>query len=254
MSRLRRVDVAAITVGVATLALFGVALRPQHTPAAEANPASTAIARPTPTPAKRPTALIIGDSYTSGTGLAETSYGCVTATRMGWLCRQSSDPGTGYISGGTANRFTVDKATDRQSTSFGERIPGLGKTYQPDVVILDGGRADDFVPPDQRFDVVASTILQAHLTWPNARIVFVRPRLLGKPDDDLGYSDDFIGRLKDASGYPDLVIIDPIHGFVGTDTAPLLAKDRRNPNRQGELDLGAALTAALKENGFTPAT
>lgn len=76
-------------------------------------------------PPSRPTALVVSDAYTSGTGLAETSYACDAVTKMGWLCKLAAEPGTGYISDGTANRFPIDQGTGK-STSFGERIPTRG--------------------------------------------------------------------------------------------------------------------------------
>lgn len=255
MSGLRRSDKAAMAAGLAGLAMLAVALRPQHTPmAGPESPAAVAIDRPAPPAVNRPTALIIGDNYTSGSGLAEISYDCQAAQRMGWLCVQASEPGTGYISGGDANRFTIDKTTQRQSTSFGERMPGLGPKYQPDVVILDGGRSDTFVPGDRLFDVMRATLWQVRATWPNARVVLVRPRLLSKPDDDLGFDDDFIGRLGGAAGIDDLIVVDPILRFKDSGTHGLIAADGRDPSLDGEHALGAALADALTQSGFVPAT
>lgn len=238
-----RADRAAVVVAAVSLVLLALALRSQ--PTASRDTPADSIERPTPVVIDRPTALIIGDSYTSGSGLAETSYGCRAAARMGWLCVQASEPGTGYISGGPANRFTVDKTTGRQTTSFGERIPGLGNAYRPDVVILDGGRSDAFAVRDQRFDVMRSTLWQVHATWPEARVVLVRPRLLGKPDDDLGFDDGFIAALRDSSGVDGLIVVDPVLPLRDSDTAALLAADGRDPNPRGEQVLGDALAGAL---------
>ena len=168
---------------------------------------------------------------------------------MGWLCKLAAEPGTGYISGGTANRFNLYQGSGK-STSFGERIPALGSRYQPDIVILDGGRNDVFVPPTARFDVTASTIWQVQQTWPNARIVFVKPRFLAKPDDDLGVTNEVAGLLR--NGKPELVVVDPIARFVGVDTKGLIASDGTNPNSKGEQKLAAALADELAKNGVPP--
>ena len=90
----------------------------------------------------RPLVLFIGDSYTAGKSSAELSYGCRAAVQMGWLCALSAVGGTGYISGGPANRW-VDPHIGK-SLSFSERIPHLSAKYDPAVVVLDGGRNDDF--------------------------------------------------------------------------------------------------------------
>jgi lysophospholipase L1-like esterase len=126
--------------------------------------------------------------------------------------------------------------------------------YTPDVVILDGGRNDVFAPAADRFKVTASTIGQAHQTWPNARIVYVLPRLLSKPDDDLGAGADIADRLKDASNVKDLVVVDPTASFKDADTKELIAKDGTNPNLKGELALASALAKALADSGIPAAT
>lgn len=253
MNRARRMDVALGLAAVTAVAALGLALRPQHTPAAPASPWAAEVQRPQLSPPTRPTALVISDSYTSGTGLAETSYGCVAATRMGWLCKLAAEPGTGYISGGTANRFPLDQGTGK-STSFGERIPALAAIYKPDVVILDGGRNDVFAPAPARFEVTASTIRQVRQTWPDARIVYVKPRLLTRPDDDLGADGDIVDLLKEATDVKDLVVVDPILSFKGEDTAALISADGTNPSREGERALASALAKALANSGIPPAT
>ena len=251
--RPRRIDVALALAAVVAVGGLGAALRPQYTPVATVSPSAAEVPRPQLSPPTRPTALVIGDAYTSGSGLAETSYWCAAATRMGWLCKLAAEPGTGYISGGTANRFPIDQGTGK-STSFGERIPNLGATYKPDVVILDGGRNDMFAPPGTRFEVTASAIWQAHQTWPNARLVYVQPRFLTRPGDDLGVNAETVDRLKEASGVKDLVVIDPILTFKDTDTKALISPDGTNPNREGEQALASALAKALAGSGIPPAT
>ena len=131
----------------------------------------------------RPLALFIGDSYTAGKSSAELSYGCRAAVQMGWLCALSAMGGTGYISGGSANRW-VDPHLGK-SLSFSERIPHLSAQYDPALVVLDGGRNDDFVPRNVVFDVMVSTIAEVRRTWPEARIIFIRPRFLANPGDSI---------------------------------------------------------------------
>lgn len=249
-----RSDAALVLAAVVALGGLGVALRPQHTPAVRASTAAADVPRPELSPpATRPTALVISDSYTSGSGLAEMSYACAAATKMGWLCKLAAEPGTGYISGGSANRFPINQGSGK-STSFGERIPILAGQYKPDVVILDGGRNDAFAPPEDRFKVTASTIWQAHQTWPDARIVYIQPRFLKSPDDDLDAGANIADRLKEASDVKDLVVVDPISGFKDTDTKALVSTDGTNPNVEGERALASALAKALASSGIPAAT
>jgi lysophospholipase L1-like esterase len=126
--------------------------------------------------------------------------------------------------------------------------------YKPDVVILDGGRRDTFVPEADRFQITASTIGQAHEIWPNAKIVYIQPRYLAKPGDDLGAGDGIADRLKEASKVEDLVVVDPILSFKDTDTKPLIAADGTNPSAAGERALADALVKALTTSGMQPAT
>jgi lysophospholipase L1-like esterase len=249
----KRSDIALAAAAVLAATGAGFALWPRPTPIVVADPAAVRIDRPAAAVVDRPTALIIGDSYTAGSGLAELSYGCQAATAMGWICKLAAEDGTGYISGGAANRFPRDQNAG-MSTSFGERIPRLATAYDPDVVILDGGRNDQFAPPQARTEVMASAIKQARQTWPQARIVFVAPRFLNRPDDDLGVDGGTIDELREVSGVKDLVVVDPVVGFRGRDTAALVSRDGKNPTAAGERALASALSDALVRNGLKPAT
>jgi hypothetical protein len=256
--RVWRGDVAMAIAGLAVAAGLALALWPRPTPTAVTSPSAAAVDRPALSVAGRPVAVYIGDGYTSGSGLAETSYGCLAATRMGWLCKAASEAETGYISGGPANRFAREDGFG-QSTSFDERIARMADRYDPDVVILDGGRDDVFAEPKERFEATVRTIAQARRTWPDARIVFVAPRFLDKPRDDLGIDDEVIDLIRESSGVKNLVVVDPIAGFDKTDTAALIARDGTDPvqaapNQEGERALGAALAAAMSREGLRPTT
>ena len=64
MSRTRWFDIAAIALTVAVLAGLGFVSRPQHTPTITVAPSTAQVDRPQPPATTRPSALIIGDSYT----------------------------------------------------------------------------------------------------------------------------------------------------------------------------------------------
>jgi lysophospholipase L1-like esterase len=243
--RMRRYfDLAAIAVTIAVFAGVGFVLRPQETPTVIVDPSAAQVDRPQPTAVTRPSVLFIGDSYTAGNGLAEMSYGCMAAVRMGWLCDLSAVPGTGYISGGQANRFIVDPYLGL-STSFAERIPNLAEKYQPDLVILDGGRNDVFAPRDAVFKAMSAAIDEVRRVFPKAAIVLVRPRLLAKPDDDLGFDDDFFDRLQARHAADGMVVVDPISQLAGIDTSGMLRADGTHPNQRGEQALSSTLVDSL---------
>jgi lysophospholipase L1-like esterase len=244
MSVRRCFDLAAIAVIIAVLAGVGFVLDPQQTPTLMVDPSAAQVDRPQPTASTLPSVLFIGDSYTAGNGLAEMSYGCMAAVRMGWLCDLSAVPGTGYISGGPANRFIVDRYFG-PSTSFAERIPNLAEKYQPDLVILDGGRNDVFVPRDGVFNAMSAAIDEVRRTWPRPAIVLVRPRLLSAPNDDLGFNDDFFDRLQAGHAADGMVIVDPISRLAHIDTSRMLRADGIHPNQAGEQALSTALVDSL---------
>jgi lysophospholipase L1-like esterase len=242
MNRTRWFDVGAIAlavaicVGIAGISCSGGVARPVATPSNVRDERQATVDA-------RPLVLFIGDSYTAGKSSAELSYGCSAAVQMGWLCALSAVAGTGYISGGPANRW-VDRYIGK-TLSFRERIPHLAAKYDPAVVVLDGGRNDEFPPREAVFDVMVSTIAAVHRTWPEARIVFIRPRFLAKPGANLGFDDGFIARLKSEPAAQGVIFIDPISSFVGTDTSGLLASDGIHLNRQGEQRMTTALVDSL---------
>jgi lysophospholipase L1-like esterase len=244
-------DIAALLLVVLVVVGLVIAVYPHQTATTATAPAATRVDRPTPPDAARPTMLVIGDSYVAGTGRDELSYGCMAAARMGWYCKVAASPGTGYISGGPANRFQLKY--EGESTSFDERLAGLALKYQPNVVVLDGGRNDLFAPPDAVYNVIVSTIADVQRTWPDATVVFVRPRFLSRPGDDLGYGDELIARLQaDPNIRPMLVIADPIASLAGRDTSGLVIDDGIHPTRQGEMVMASALYDSLLALGFTP--
>jgi lysophospholipase L1-like esterase len=190
-----------------------------------------------------PLALFIGDSYTEGSGSAEMSYGCRAVVQMDLLCAVSAIGGAGYISGGVANRW-VDPHVGK-SLSISERIPHLAAKYDPAVVILDGGRNDDFPPREDVYAAMVGTIKEVRRTWPQAQIVFIRPRFLAKPSADLGFDNKFMARLGSEPAAQGVAFIDPIGSLADTNTAGLLASDRIHPNRKGEQRLTEALLDSL---------
>lgn len=218
---------------------------PSSSPAPSSGPAPSD--GPTSPDPARPTVLFIGDSYTLGSSSAEMSPSCQAARALGWYCDLAAQAGTGYISGGPANRFTLDEYSG-ESRSFEERIPGLGLRYQPDIVVLDGGRNDLFPPTRDVYRAMVATIADVRRTWPEATVIVERPRFLDRPGDDLGFDDAFFARLLAEPVAQDVTMIDPIAQFAGTDTSDLLGDDGIHPNHQGQQRLAEVLTDALSDD------
>ncbi|MFC9786506.1 SGNH/GDSL hydrolase family protein [Rhodococcus sp. NPDC127528] len=256
MTGRRWLDAALITLAAAVLAGLAVVVVSPGTPTPQAAPTTGQIERPHADSGAPPAVLFIGDSYTGGSGpLKEVSYACLAAVRMRWHCDLSAVPGTGYISGGPPNRFVVNEYVG-DSTSFAERIPKLADQYQPDIVVLDGGRNDVFAPGEDVFKAVVFTIGEARKAWPAAKMVFLRPRYLSSPRDDLGFDDGFMARLESDPATAGVLFLDPIADapFAVGDTSFLLASDGKHPNPRGEEELGAALAASLVAHGVDPSS
>lgn len=245
MSRTRWCDVGAVALAVgisSAVALVSCSVEEANHPT---NPPNVRL-EPPATIENRPMALFIGDSYTAGNSSAEMSYGCRAAVEMGWLCGLSAFGNTGYVSGGSANRWK-DPYTG-ESSSYSERIPHLAAQYDPAVVVLDGGRNDDFVSRKYAYDAMLLTIKEARRAWPRARIVVIRPRLLANPSDNAGMSDEFMERLLAEPGAQGVIFVDPIGSLAHTDTSELLAADGIHPNRLGEQRMTEALVESLRRH------
>ncbi|MVU77316.1 SGNH/GDSL hydrolase family protein [Nocardia sp. ET3-3] len=246
MTRARAVDLAAAILAIAIAAGLVFALHTGPTAHGDSTPQRLTIPEP-----EEPAALFIGDSYTGASTLAEMSYACQAAVRMHWLCDLAAMPGTGYISGGQANRFHIEYLGD--STTFDERVHGLAKRAAPDIVVLDGGRNDKFAPIEDVYDAVRGTIEDIRAAWPAAKIVFVRPRFLQRPSDDCGFDDDFVARLKLDPATGELIVVDPLLSFDSMDTGALVGPDGMHPNADGNKRIAAALVDSLTTQGLAAA-
>ncbi len=242
MSRTRWFDVSAIALAVAISIGMTVSL-------CSAGPASSGTTPPNALNQRqnyldaRPLALFIGDSYTAGDSSAENSYGCRAAVEMGWLCALSARGGTGYISGGPANRW-IDPGIG-ESLSFRERVAHLALQYHPQLVVLDGGRNDTFPPREDTYAAMLSTITEVRRAWPKAQIVFIRPRFLANPNDNLGFDDAFFESLRSDPATHGVAFIDPITWLSGTDTSTLLSTDGIHPNPEGVTQMTISLLKSL---------
>jgi lysophospholipase L1-like esterase len=128
----------------------------------------------------------------------------------------------------------------------------LSAEYDPAVVILDGGRNDAFASLDYRFVATVSAIGEVRRVWPRATVVYIRPRFLANPGDNVGLDDDFIARLRSEPAARGVIFIDPISSFSKIDTSGLVAPDGVHPNRQGEQLMTTALVDALVSQHLGP--
>ena len=145
MSRTRWFDLAAIALTVAVLVGLGFVFRPQETPTITVAPSTAHVDRPQPPAATRPSVLFIGDSYTAGSGLRGDVLRLHGGGPDGLAVRPFGRAGNRVYQWRAGQQ--VHRRCDPYlgpSTSFAERIPNLAAKYEPDIVVLDGGRNDLF--------------------------------------------------------------------------------------------------------------
>ena len=120
-------------------------------------------ATPSPTPTKRVTVVIVGDSSSVGAP-AQTWVG-PAAEKLGWTNMVNlSSPGRGYIAAPRSCEFTP-------CANFVGTLP-LVKEVQPDVVVTFGGTADG----DFSLKAPAASYFQAlRAAFPDAELVAISP-------------------------------------------------------------------------------
>jgi lysophospholipase L1-like esterase len=208
-------------------------------------------------PAHTQSALFIGDSYTEGPDTPDVSYGCMTAAALGWKCDIAAQGGTGYLSGGPGHRVQLGQSAP-PSTSFVERLPRLRDLYQPDIVVIDGGRNDDQFDISDVDRTFAYTVRKVIETWPKARIAVIAPWYVNEPvmrPPGLGgrtIGDEFRSVLSSSRDFDAVDFIDPgaLGWFAGIDTSPYLSDDGIHPNSEGVKKIAELLTQAFRNQGF----
>ena len=123
--RPRRADVTLALAAVVAVVGLGVSLRPQHTPVARATTSAAAVPRPELTPpSTRPTALVISDAYTSGSGLAGDVV-LVRRQRPGWdgFARSPPNRAPDISAAEPPTGFTSTRARANQRRSASESPP-----------------------------------------------------------------------------------------------------------------------------------
>ena len=221
-------------------------------------PLQTIAAPPTLPSRVAPAVLFIGDSYTKGPTTPDLSYGCLTATALGWECNIAAEGGTGYLSGGPGHRLEVTQP-DVPSTSFVERLPRLREMYRADVVVLDGGRNDMQFATSDVDPIFAYTVKQVVESWPNSHVIVIGPWFLNEPvirppslaGETIGH--EFRSVLRSNPEFDHVDFIDPgaLGWFVGIDTSPYVGDDGIHPTFAGVKKIAELLTRALKAQGVT---
>ncbi len=108
--------------------------------------------------------LIVGASYTQGLGAepATRGYAYLVGPMLGWPSEVHGIAGTGYLNPGP-----------RQQGTFAEQIARLPASFDPGVLLIQGGRNDGAYPQARLEQAINATIGLAHRHFRNARIVLL---------------------------------------------------------------------------------
>jgi lysophospholipase L1-like esterase len=200
---------------------------------------------------RRPVALFIGDSYTAGSGGAgpERSFACLTARRMGWVCRNDGEPGTGYTNAGKVHGAGNDTYPER-ALRPGARTRATGVPPRVDVVVVSGGRNDAGRGVAARLAAAGLTLDRLRATYPGARIVVLGPFWV---DDDVPPSLVAFGEgLRAEAEARGLTFLDPIRErwLTTAGRARWIASDDVHPSVAGHQRLATRLVAGLEAAGL----
>ena len=118
-----------------------------------------------------PRLLIVGDSYSAGTGATDPakSWANTVGQRLGWDYRVDAIGGTGWTWGGGE----IGDGPDR----FPERIQrdGADNSFEPNIVFIQGGQNDYRSGAAGISNAVRDSIDIARVEWPDAQVVIFGP-------------------------------------------------------------------------------
>ncbi|GAA5073342.1 lysophospholipase L1-like esterase [Thermocatellispora tengchongensis] len=190
--------------------------------------------RPAADPGPAPVVMIVGDSFTVGSGPVPRweTYAALAAKRLGWQLITAGAGGTGFVNKGRVGR-DFRESFERE----------LSWRPAPDMVILSGGHNDRRVTPERVHDAASRTIAAVRATWPRTRIVVVGPIWLRRAPD---WAYDVRDAIAAAAEKSKATFLDPlaqpmVAGPVKTSVLP----DGVHPTHSGHAHLANWLVTAL---------
>lgn len=186
-------------------------------------------------------ALFVGDSYTAGAGASEGKrWTTVAAEEMGWVEQNVSAGGTGYATALTGDVAQQGCGADR-CPSYPELVDAAARQYDPDVVVLAGGR-NDLGPADRAAKGVRRVLDDAADRFPDAEILFVTPVWDDDaPPPDFDAMRSAMTRAATAWGAEVIDVGDPLLGHP-----EWVAEDGVHPNDAGHAALAEAFVKAYR--------
>lgn len=161
---LTTVAIAILAVITAVAAGVGVVrVRDAGGPTAAVRPVDAEVM----TVKSRPLLLIVGDSYAEGVSPQIPTYAPGLAESMGWDLALDAQGGTGFLS------YRPQPGT--VTAPFIDRLDRDVKTYDPQHILIDGGRNDLDKPIEAVLAAMSSYVTDVRRAWPEATITLVVP-------------------------------------------------------------------------------
>jgi hypothetical protein len=232
--------IVALTIGAVYLAVSGWQAIGDRTDAArtagQPHPTEPAPTR-RPAGVSPPSALFIGDGYTSGDGDVDRahSFACLTAKQLDWVCNNGGQPGTGYLAAGP------------DGVPYPKRIPTYQKAYAADYVVVSGGTEDEGAPFDLRVAAATRTYDAVESAYPRAKVIVVGPFASAtEADHDLRRFDAAIKEDAKRRGWLFVETLDPPWLSEGE------VEDGGKPTPAAHADLAGLLVTTLQAQGVVP--
>lgn len=193
----------------------------------------------------KPTLLVVGDTFAAGVGDPNNkTYPYLLAAKMNWNLAVDAQGGTGFASG-------IDSLSP-PTVPFMDRLGRDEATYSRHVdnVIVDGGRSDLGLPPEQVTAAADEYIKKIRSDWPNAKIVIVLPSF---PTPVV--AQNYPAIVQGLRGTADSVgadVIDPTaqHWYSDVDGKTLMWRDGAHLNPKGDAYYAGKLMESLKRLGI----
>ncbi|MGH3959086.1 SGNH/GDSL hydrolase family protein [Mycobacterium sp.] len=193
----------------------------------------------------KPTLLVVGDSFASGTGDPRfVTYPYLVADKMGWNLALDAQGGTGFV-------HRVDNYSPPH-VPFVDRLDRDAAMYHyhVDYVLIDGGRNDLGDLPEPVVAAADEYIKKVHAEWPAAKIVIMLPSYV-TPDVADNYPAVAQGLRRTAESVG-AYVIDPVgqHWYHDIDVRRLLGRDHTHFNGDGNIYYADKIINNLKQMGF----
>jgi lysophospholipase L1-like esterase len=193
----------------------------------------------------KPTLLVAGDSFAAGVGDPNNAtYPYLLAGKMGWNLALDAQGGTGFASG-------IDSLSP-PTVPFIDRLGCDEAIYSRhvDYVLVDGGRSDLGLPPEEALTAADGYIKKIRSDWPKARIVIILPNF---PTPVVAEHYPALAEgLRHTAESVGADVIDPVaqRWYSDVEGKTLMWRDGAHLNSKGDAYYAGKVADSLKRMGF----